>query len=253
MCGAIYESKYYNQYSHCNPPRYVIAFRGTLTTPENRKQDLILDFQFIRHNLHKCSRFDRALQAVLSIVATTCPGNVWLAGHSLGSAIALIVGRKMVSMNKSYLETYLFNPPFDSPPIERIKHEKIKDGIRIASSFLIAGLASMVHQHQEKTEEMNDDSFGTLCEWVPYLFLNRSDPISCEYIGYFAHREKMVQIGAGKIGQTATQNSVVSVVSDAIGKDYEAVHLIPSAYLTINLSHVSDIKQAHGIQQCMVL
>ncbi|KAF5960063.1 hypothetical protein HYC85_001272 [Camellia sinensis] len=47
----------------------------------------------------------------------------------------------------------------------------------------------------------------------------------------------------------ATQNSIGSLLSGALGRDSEPAHLIPSAYLTINLSPSEDFKKAHGIHQ----
>ncbi|GAA0172180.1 hydrolase [Lithospermum erythrorhizon] len=234
-----------------NPPRYVIAFRGTINKPGSRSQDLKLDLHFICNCLHQCSRFHHGLEIAINIVLKEAGNgnnnNVWLAGHSLGSAIALLVGRDMVKMG-FHLETYLFNPPFASPPIQQIKNEKLKDGIRIANSFLTAGIAVAVGHHISRNNYYQEsDPFTVLSKWVPYLFVNPSDPICCEYIGYFEHRDKMVRIGGGKIGKLATQNSVLSLISG--GQGSEPIHLIPSGYMTINLSPCQDFKQAHGIDQ----
>lgn len=246
--GAIYESKFPN--SHFNPaPKYVIAFRGTIAKKGNRSQDFKLDLGLIRNNLHTSSRFHIGLQTVQSIVQNHGVSDIWLAGHSLGSSIALLIGRDMVKMG-IHLETYLFNPPFTSLPIEKIMtNEKLKHGIRFAHSVLTAGLASAVNIHRPKPPH-KIDPFALLSAWVPYLFVNPSDPICAEYIGYFEHREKMVAIGAGEIGRIATQNSIRSIIGNATGKDQsEPSHLLPSAFVTINLSPSPDFKTAHGIHQ----
>ncbi|KAL7254295.1 hypothetical protein ACSBR1_008655 [Camellia fascicularis] len=60
---------------------------------------------------------------------------------------------------------------------------------------------------------------------------------------------KMVKVGDGSLGRLATQNSIGSLLSGALGRDSEPAHLIPSAYLTINLSPSEDFKKAHGIHQ----
>uniref|UniRef100_A0A5B6ZB96 Putative Lipase class 3-related protein n=1 Tax=Davidia involucrata TaxID=16924 RepID=A0A5B6ZB96_DAVIN len=247
--GAIYEFKFPASYFNLlaqNPPRFVIAFRGTIAKPDTRSQDLKLDIQFICNRLQQSSRFQLAMQAVQNMVAVAGAANIWLAGHSLGSAIALLAGKNMVKMHCP-VETYLFNPPFSSAPIERIKNQKLKHGIRFASSVINAGVAVAVKGHRQRSQQNN--SFVGLSAWVPYLFVNASDPICSEYIGYFEHREKMVEIGAGRIGRLATQNSMESLLSGVLGKDSEPLHLLPSAYLTINLSLSQDFKQAHGIHQ----
>ncbi|XP_059306818.1 GDSL esterase/lipase At4g10955-like [Lycium ferocissimum] len=258
--GAIYEYKYPNphfnyktmddiQNQNQNPPKYVIAFRGTIPKKGNRSQDFKLDLEIFHNNLHNSSRFHRGLQVVQNIVQNHGVSDIWLAGHSLGSSIALLIGRDMVKMG-IHLETYLFNPPFTSLPIETfIKNEKLKHGIRFAHSVLTAGLSIAVNSNRPKSQQSHDP-FTLLSAWVPYLFLNPSDPICAEYVGYFEHREKMVAIGAGEIGRIATQNSIRSLIANARGKDQsEPSHLLPSAFVTINLSHSPDWKRAHGILQ----
>ncbi|CAL5364553.1 unnamed protein product [Camellia sinensis] len=246
--GAIYEFKFppYCNYFVQNPPRYVVAFRGTIAKPDTRSQDLKLDLQFVQNSLQQSTRFQIAMQAVQNMVAMAGAANIWLAGHSLGSAIALLAGKNMVKIG-CFVETYLFNPPFTSAPIEKIKNKKLKHWIRFTSSVVTAGIAVAVNGHHQSPQK--DDSFSVLSGWIPYLFVNPSDPISSEYIGYFEHRLKMMKVGDGSLGRLATQNSIGSLLSGALGRDSEPAHLIPSAYLTINLSPSEDFKKAHGIHQ----
>ncbi|KAI3471215.1 hypothetical protein Pfo_027878 [Paulownia fortunei] len=250
--GAIYEFSFpypYHNYYGQRPPQYVIAFRGTINKPGNREQDFKLNLHCIINNLHNSTRFHIGLESAREMVYKVGPENVWLAGHSLGSSIALLVGRHMVKHTGIHLETYLFNPPFTSPPIERIKNDKLKLSLRLANSVLTAGLAAAVNGGGQSPKSQENDPFIVLSSWVPYLFLNPCDPICSEYAGYFQHREDMESIGAGKIGRLATKHSIGSIVSAARGKDSEAVHLIPSAYLTINSSPSQSFKEAHGIHQ----
>jgi hypothetical protein len=247
--GAIYE--FNRPASHCNhsldgSPRYVIAFRGTIKKPDSLSRDLELDLHIIRNGLHRTSRFEIAMQSVRNMVAAVGDSNVWLAGHSLGSAMAMLAGKTMAKIG-NFLESFLFNPPFFSAPIERIKDKRLKHGIRIASSVITAGRTlAMKVKHQRNTAE---DPFAALSAWVPCLFVNPGDHISSEYIGYFEHRKKMEEIGAGGIGRLATQNSIGGLLMNALGKESEPLHLIPSASLTINLSPSHDFKHAHGIHQ----
>ncbi|KAB1205062.1 hypothetical protein CJ030_MR7G016706 [Morella rubra] len=190
------------------------------------------------------------MQTVQNFVDAAGAPNIWLTGHSLGSAIALLVGKNMCKRGY-FVETYLFNPPFLSAPIESwIKdHESLKDGVRLAKSLLTAGLALAVQvsQHHESQEH---DSFAMLCNWIPYLFVNPADHICAEYIGYFENRKKMVEMGAGIIERLATKNSIRSLVSGALGGDSEVWHLLPSAYLTtFDLGPSPDFMRAHGINQ----
>lgn len=246
--GAIYELKSSTpDWKLLGPdaPKYVIAFRGTITKPDSISRDLSLDLNFLKNGLHQTSRSEIAMQAVRNVVSAG-QANVWLAGHSLGAAVAMLAGKAMVKTGV-FLQAFLFNPPFTSAPIERIKDKKLKQGIRIAGSFITAGLAVAVKSRQKRP--LADDSFAKLSAWYPCLFVNPADHICSEYIGYFEHRKKMEEIGIGGIERLATQNSIGGLFLHAMGKESEALHLLPSANLTVNLSPSPDFKTAHGIHQ----
>lgn len=254
--GAIYEFNFpypYPNYVGQRPPLYVVAFRGKINKSEghnSRADELKTSLNCMIKNLQEDRAFQIGLESALSLVSRAAgPGHVWLAGHSIGSSIALLIGRDMVKRMSAHVETYLFNPPFASPPIEMIKNEKVKLGLRLASSVLTAGLVVAANGgHTPKSH--GNEVFAILSSWVPYLFISSSDMICSEYIGYFEHREKMESIGAGKIERLATKHSIGSIVSSARGKkDSEPVHLLPSAYLTINSTHYQNFKEAHGIHQ----
>ncbi|KAI8559224.1 hypothetical protein RHMOL_Rhmol04G0156600 [Rhododendron molle] len=231
-------------YGHCynprqSPPRYVVAFRGTMTKWKTMPQDLTLDVKIIRNTLEHSPRFQIAMQAVCDTVSIAGAANMWLAGHSSGSAIALLAGMNMAKMG-CHLETYLFNPPFVGAPVElTTKTEILKCGIRFTTSVMKAGVA--VAQHVLRQRPRTGDWFAALSWWTPYLFVHPSDPVSAEYVGYFEHREWMVKIGAGAIDRLATRN----LISGAC----QPLYLLPSAYLTVNVSPAENCKQAHGLEQ----
>ncbi|KAL5998954.1 hypothetical protein ACLOJK_009903 [Asimina triloba] len=245
--GAIYEFNPPNQ-SMIVPgaPRYVIAFRGTITKGDAFSRDFQLDLHCIQNGLHRTSRFELGMQAVRNITSAVGHMHVWLTGHSLGSAIATLAGKNMAKTG-ILIESFLFNPPFVSAPIERIKDKKIKHGIRIASSFITAGLA--IAANARKGSPRSVDSFAILSPWVPSLFVNPADPICSEYIGYFEHRQRMEEMGVWNVERLATQNSIGDLFLNAIGKESDPLHLLPSANLNINLSPSPDFKRAHGIHQ----
>ncbi|XP_021894853.1 GDSL esterase/lipase At4g10955-like [Carica papaya] len=249
--GAIYEycpSASPRNDSTDRSPRYVVALRGTITKADSFSRDFDLDIQIIRNGLHQTSRFEIAMQAVRNTVASVGESNVWLAGHSLGAAMGMLAGKTMAKSG-IYLESFLFNPPFLSPPIERIKAKKVKHGIRIAGSVITAGLALALNANQQRNRTA--DPFLSVAAWVPFLYVNPNDHLCSEYVGYFEHRKKMEEIGVGAIEKVATQHSLGGLVMSALGKDApgEPIHLIPSANLTVNLTPVENFKQAHGIHQ----
>jgi hypothetical protein len=248
--GAIYEFNppaSHRNHSLDGSPRYVIAFRGTLIKLGTVLRDADLNKDLILNELHRTSRFEIAMQFVQSFVTEVGDSNVWLAGHSLGSAMAMLAGKTMAKTG-IFLESFLFNPPFLSAPIEKIKDKRLRTGIRIASSAITAGLTlAMRTKYQRNTAE---DQFAALSAWVPCLFVNPGDHIGLEYIEYFERRKKMEENGAGWIGRLATQNSIGGLLMNALGKEYsEPLHLVPSASLTINPSPTQNFKQDHGLEQ----
>ncbi|XP_043716549.1 GDSL esterase/lipase At4g10955-like [Telopea speciosissima] len=242
--GSIYEFKppaCNCHHSIQEAPRYVIAFRGTVINPNSfTQEDLRLGFLFTINGLHETSRFKVSMQAVKNKVDAAGALNIWLAGHSLGSAMAMLAGKNMAKTGV-LLQTFLFNPPFSSAPIEKIEDKKLTQVIRITKSFITAGLAVAVKGHQ------SEDPFVVLSPWIPCLFVNPADDISSEYIGYFEHREKMEKIGAREIEELATRNSIRNLLLRKT--ETEPLHLLPSANLTINLSPSPDFTRAHGIRQ----
>lgn len=230
-------------------PRYVIAFRGTLTKPGSVSRDLELDLQLIQNGLHSTSRFEIGMQAVRNMVAAASESNVWLAGHSLGAAMAMLAGKTMAKSGK-FLQAYLFNPPFFSAPIERIADQRVKHGLRFAGSVITAGLALASKKHTI-VKSMIQDPFDALAAWVPSLYVNPADHICSEYIGYFEHRNRMKEIGAGSIEKLATQHSLGGLFMNVIGgkESSDPLHLIPSANLITNSATSRDFLDAHGIHQ----
>ncbi|XP_075518058.1 GDSL esterase/lipase At4g10955-like [Primulina tabacum] len=246
--GAIYQlTSTQNKPLSREAPRYVIAFRGTITKGDAFSRDIELDIHIIKNGLHLTSRFEIAIQAVRHVVATFGSANVWLAGHSLGAAMAMLAGKNMAKTGV-FLDSFLFNPPFFSAPIERIKDKKVKHGILIAGSVITAGLALAMKNNHQTSRSVG--TFHALSSWFPRLYVNPSDHICSEYIGYFEHRKRMDDMGAGNIERLATQHSIGGLLLNAMGvQSEEPLHLIPSANLTVNRSRARDFKDAHGIHQ----
>ncbi|KAL8252008.1 hypothetical protein R6Q59_035701 [Mikania micrantha] len=240
--GAIYELQDAHQYA----PKYVIAFRGTIKRFQNLYQDMKLNFKFVYGHPEESPRFNKAYEAVLNTVDLAGAANVWLAGHSLGASIAMLAGRKLAKC-ELYLETYLFNPPFNSVPIENlIKNRTLKHVVRIWASLMKAEMATAMRRRSEDPEE---DAFIMLSEWMPNLFVNPSDPICAEYIGYFKHRVNMDELGMGDVEKIAARDSIISLISRAFGRESEPLHLLPTANLTVNDSLTNGVNKAHKIHQ----
>ncbi|EOY25052.1 Alpha/beta-Hydrolases superfamily protein, putative [Theobroma cacao] len=127
--------------------------------------------------------------------------------------------------------------------------EKVKHGLRFAGSVITAGPALAPKGNSLRSR--SEDPFAILSAWTPCLLVNPADHLCSEYVGYFEHRKKMEEIGAGAIERLANQHSLGLFMS-VVGRGAEAaepLHLFPSANLTVNLTPSQDFKQAHGIHQ----
>nr|XP_017256735.1 PREDICTED: GDSL esterase/lipase At4g10955-like [Daucus carota subsp. sativus] len=252
--GAIYKFKLpTDTFGQWHPPRCVVALRGTVIEPETMYQDFKLDPKILlKQKLTKSFRAEVTSKVVEILVDNINAGanTVWLAGHSLGSAIALTVGRDMAKIGIP-LETYLLNPPFVSIPLEHIKlSRRERSGIRIAWSVAKAVLSKVVMDDEQRTQVEN--KFTQLSIWAPYLCVNEDDPICSEYIGYFKNRYRMARWGprGARIAKAATKVSTRSLAKYALGsRTAEPFHLLPTANLVINKSGSQNLKEAHGVAQ----
>lgn len=245
-------------------PYYVVAFRGTVIKGNSVSRDLEHDIHVIKNGFQNSSRAALGFKSIKDIVANAhgSKQHLWLAGHSLGAAMVMHCGKKMAH-NRTFLDSFLFNPPFISAPIESIQDEKVKHGLRFAGSIATAGLALALSAKQppqkaksrssSSSSDDDDDPFAKLSTWVPNLFVHPGDHICSEYIGYFEHQDQLDELGAGGISKLAAKHSLGGLVMTALGHkelDNELpLHLIPSACLNVNTSPAADFKTAHALKQ----
>ncbi|KAK8564927.1 hypothetical protein V6N13_020057 [Hibiscus sabdariffa] len=234
-------------------PLYVIAFRGTLFKLKSYRRDIKLDIKIIRNGLHETSRFKTAMKAVQDVVSLAGVSNVWLTGHSLGASIAILAGKEMAKIG-NFMDSFTFNPPFVSPPIEGIKSKKVKQGLRYIGTSIKVGVSIAAAAAAAAANDGHNNSFAAMSGWIPRLFVNRSDPICAEYIGYFEHRRKLEDKGAGCV---ARETSQYSLTMKAVGKKdierREPLHLLPSASLTVNSDPCPDCNSAHSLRKLKCL
>ncbi|KAL8252009.1 hypothetical protein R6Q59_035702, partial [Mikania micrantha] len=126
------------------------------------------------------------------------------------------------------------------------RNARRKENGKVSVRSRNAGIATSMKRCNEESEE---DPFIMLSEWIPYVFVNPLDLICVEYIGSFQHRDKMDDIGMGKIERIAAKDSIVSLGSRAVGRESEPLHLLLTAYLTMNRSLAKGVKKAHKIHQ----
>ncbi|KAK1285707.1 GDSL esterase/lipase [Acorus calamus] len=235
--GAIYERSTSN-------PKFVIAFRGTTDS-----MDVLLDWKFFLNRFHKMSRCRIAIQAVSETLSEAkTAADVWLAGHSLGAVVAISAAKHAVRKRGLFLETYLFNSPYPSLPIEGIiKNEQVKFiayAVKDICKVVLAKKKEAAHPEVER-------NFKALAGWVPWLFVNSNDVISREYKEYFEHRKKMEAIGLGKLAKVVARNTLMDLYTRVKGCiELEPMHLLPSATLVLNPNKPNDQHwSSHKIQQ----
>ncbi|RVW41266.1 GDSL esterase/lipase [Vitis vinifera] len=223
-------------------PKYIIAFRGTIPKPRSTlRRNLKLNIKVLIDELHMDkSRFKHALETVEKVVQEAGSANIWLARHSLGSAIAMLIGKSMSQKGK-HLETFLFNPPFLRPSLSKIINNPYLEHRIRSTKIVIKAAISFVggdHMWQERYRQ-----FNALSSWIPNLFVNQDDPICSGYIYHFRNRKTKAEIG-----------SIRSALKAALGKDPQLpIHLFPKAYLTISKNsssrNICKICEARGLKQ----
>ncbi|GJN17820.1 hypothetical protein PR202_gb04918 [Eleusine coracana subsp. coracana] len=171
---------------------------------------------------------------------------VWLAGHSLGSAIATVLAKSTARAGRPALPAFLCNAPFVSAPVERIGDERVRQGIRVATSFITAGVVAVLKKGRKgNTEEV--EAFAALVRWVPHVFVNLpGGPHQRRVRGILGppredgadRGRRRGQAGDAELGQ-----------GPAAAAGNEPLHLFPSAVLTVNRGPALDFKAAHGIHQ----
>eukprot|EP00252_Welwitschia_mirabilis_P025641 TRINITY_DN8105_c0_g1_i1.p1 TRINITY_DN8105_c0_g1~~TRINITY_DN8105_c0_g1_i1.p1 ORF type:complete len:366 (+),score=-31.58 TRINITY_DN8105_c0_g1_i1:59-1099(+) len=243
--GAVYQRNPAAGDANTPAPRKVLAFRGTMRKSATFKEDLKLDLRIISHGLHGTDRFRAAMDALRQHCGSG--DGVILTGHSMGAALALLAGRQMAEERGLRIETHLFNPPFVSAPVDRIRDERVKHGLHLAGNVVAAGLALALKGKRGVAE--SDRSYFCLAEWVPSLYLNPRDDVCAGYIAYYRNHRFLHRIGAGRVSELAAQHSIGGLVLSACGVEAKAPHLIPSARLVVSLEAAPDLMRAHGIHQ----
>nr|GMD07833.1 GDSL esterase/lipase At4g10955-like [Ipomoea batatas]GME16085.1 GDSL esterase/lipase At4g10955-like [Ipomoea batatas] len=216
-------------------PKVVIAFRGTMLQKATFKEDMANNWGCIFNGLHESTRVILGLTAVKAILGNVAEDGVWLAGHSLGAAIALAIGRNLVLSMHLYLETYLFNPPM----ISLLDcNSPIKSGLVGLSSTLDKKLVNM-------------DEILVLSEWIPHLFINEFDWICNDFLTHFESLNEM-EFSGGDVEENwmVKMNSFRTLVWNLLGNNKpQPPYLIPSAHLTINSKQPEGSMGSHRLRQ----
>ncbi|XP_019097686.1 PREDICTED: GDSL esterase/lipase At4g10955-like [Camelina sativa] len=150
------------------------------------------------------------------------------------------------------VESYIFNPPISLIPLEQlVESEELKCAVRLIRDIVKAGIARVL----DLNEGQGSHLFMNLASWRPHLFVNQSDPICSEYIGYFNHRDDMGELQLGRIERLA-RYSIRKILFGGGGQSSsssysseEHLHFLPSAFVMVNTFISPDFQTDHGIHQ----
>ncbi|PPE00800.1 hypothetical protein GOBAR_DD02142 [Gossypium barbadense] len=196
-------------------------------------EDIESDFAIILNTLHQTSRVRTAMKYVEDRVSKAGSSKVWLTGHSLGAAIAMLAGKNMAKRGK-FLESFLFNPPYASFPIETIfkDNKNVIRGVALALGY-----------------SGDEDSFAAISGWKPCLFVNGRDFICHGYIEHFKKRRKSHDFGVwGLVSHHSLRNIVTKELKIMDVEISEPLHLLPSANLIENLSPPEESISPHKLR-----
>ncbi|KAJ1282375.1 hypothetical protein BS78_03G047300 [Paspalum vaginatum] len=169
-------------------PKAVLALRGTVLKQLTVVRDLEDDLRFFaRESLRGSVRFTGALEVLKSAIDKHGSANVCVAGHSLGAAFALQVG-KTLAKDGAFVECHLFNPPSVSlgsglrkiqekagNVLKRYISGSGSSGSGSSSSHALGGSGQVV----QTTSEVG--LIKEVKRWVPNLYINSCDYICCFY------------------------------------------------------------------------
>ncbi|XP_010229651.1 GDSL esterase/lipase At4g10955 [Brachypodium distachyon] len=233
---------------HPSAPHYIVAFRGTKLKHAKmaaKMQDLDDDFHILVNTLRDTKRYRRAREAVDELLNvnkdeanpdSSCV--VWLAGHSLGAAVALELGRAMMLErvdDQRNLPTFLFNLPRVSLAslVDMLLRKDKRDALYAASNTVKVGVVSVLSEHQKRMEKI----FERLARWVPNLYVHEKDPISNGLIGHFGRPQQLREWCCPDIvAKAGMQLSHRDMFSSLFGQEKMQPCLLPSVMLWINSS-----------------
>ncbi|KAJ3695055.1 hypothetical protein LUZ60_000432 [Juncus effusus] len=239
---------------HSNPiyspeiaPRIVIAFRGTMLDIMHGIQDCILDLYVCIGGLDKRSRVQNAIEKVQMLVDEVGPSNVWLTGHSLGAAMATVIGKYMLKEKDTKLNTFLFNPPFGKIPLDIIPliSDKVKKKMHGINTCLKAAKALVSEGSREKSHDIND--VAKLSSWIPNIFVHSNDPICMDYINHFKRIKDLVNCRDSLLTKLFASTSTREKLSDVASEGVELSHILPSASLWINKQAMDPKKHRNPV------
>ncbi|XP_078155083.1 GDSL esterase/lipase At4g10955-like [Carex rostrata] len=257
--GAIFRNTRYNDQTP-QAPRFVITFRGTMLEGGNLSQDLSHDLLVGDGGLGSTSRLKKATQYVDSHISEFGSEGIFLAGHSLGSSMAMLVGANMATKG-IHIKTFLFNLPSClteektsrrliarflqiTPlivglavsvgifPIATIASLGMAASVMMIDTLVVASgiatltslaalIGSCVLAMQKRIMQGQ-----TTTPFTPYLFVNPGDPVCKNWVAYFRNHLK-----------------------EKKRSPFQLAGFVEKGVLSINSTRSGGFLEAHGLKQ----
>ncbi|KAJ3697962.1 hypothetical protein LUZ61_001667 [Rhynchospora tenuis] len=220
--GAIYRNTRYNNRTP-QAPRFVIAFRGTIQEATNIHSDISHDLLVNDSDLDFTSQLKKTMQQIVYHISEFGAEATFLAGHSLGSTMAMLVGANLATKG-IYLKTFLFNLPsclteeessrrliawfiqitpwvagfagavgmfplaaiaYLSTALSLVTSSSLVAATGIAALTSLAALAGTSVLKLKKRSRLEEMSL-----FAPYIFVNPEDPACKNWIPYFCNQPR---------------------------------------------------------------
>ncbi|GLJ24845.1 hypothetical protein SUGI_0475260 [Cryptomeria japonica] len=237
--GAVFkwvgESRRVGEVEELQFPSEVVAFRGTISEGIYvLRKDIENIWKAINARHASMSGVDIGLHYLQRSIERQRPHNIWIAGHSLGAAIAVAAVRKMKREDRDKIEAHLFNLPFLSPRLPEVKFFEmvgralaaVRDSWR--SLALCAPNALDYKMIDDEILRGLYNDFIGVRDWIPNIYVGNSDPISCSYIPYF---EKMQGIYEQR--SRSLYERMKYLFCFEVAQERTPCHLLPSARLFV--------------------
>ena len=236
-----------------NAPALAILLRGTIPI---KPVDIIADLRLGAQELNKSSRVLRTVRMVVQVVGRYLRENpnrqndICLAGHSLGAAIALVIGGTLYATYGVDIDTHLFNPPLVTVVdvlTGRARLDGFDENDHVAELEVnFEDLKQVFVNKFPESDEIADEweQVQKLKDWVPQLYLNPGDLVCRLFIEFYKSQQGQ------KLEVARDLISYQGLLSRLFGREAKYFKdVVPSADLHISTWKEEDPRLAHSLRQ----
>lgn len=159
-------------------------------------------------SLKDYTKIDKPLESSSSSSSSSATeGDIYITGHSLGAALALLIGKTLAAEENQRYHVHCFNPPFWTIVLlitEGIRLDKVRDKAKeVLGEYSLERLIkaaphmmnlmkltlAAIYYGEQLVEEIKH--FKDLIDWVPVLYINKHDSICCKLPKHYKQKQKL--------------------------------------------------------------